>query len=88
MVDPNDGTTNFAAGPADVRVSLALTLGRAVIVGVVYGPITDERYTAAGALVGGARPNGVGDVLLATHLVHRCAGTCADCATRSTTLRR
>jgi len=37
-----DGTNNFAARPADVRASLAPTVGRVVILCVVYGSVADE----------------------------------------------
>lgn len=74
IVDPIDGTTNFAHGLAFFCVSIALELDGRTVLGVVYDPIADELYTAERE--GGARLNGVplavssrshlGDALLCT----------------------
>src|SRR5690348_15988499 len=56
IVDPIDGTTNFAHGIALFCISLALEIDGAVALGVVYDPIGDELFTAERG--GGARLNG------------------------------
>lgn len=57
IVDPIDGTTNFAHGIAIFCISLALEIDGEVAVGAVYDPIGDELFTAERG--GGARLNGV-----------------------------
>ena len=57
LVDPLDGTTNFAHGFPVFSVSLALTYRRRLVAGVVYDPLRDELYTAEagqGAALNGA----------------------------------
>src|SRR3990172_6140297 len=44
LVDPLDGTTNFAHGFPVFAVSLALTRRGQLLVGVVYDPLRDELY--------------------------------------------
>jgi myo-inositol-1(or 4)-monophosphatase len=56
-VDPLDGTTNFAHGYPQFAVSLALAQGEELILGVVYDPLREERFTAQRGQ--GARLNGV-----------------------------
>lgn len=58
IIDPIDGTTNFAAGLPLTCVSIGLCVNRTTpVMGVVYAPATDELYLAvAGA---GAYRNGV-----------------------------
>jgi myo-inositol-1(or 4)-monophosphatase len=56
IIDPVDGTTNFAHGLALFCVSIALEIDRELAVGVVYDPINDELFTAERG--GGARLNG------------------------------
>jgi len=46
LVDPLDGTTNFAHGLPTFAVSIALTLDNRPIVGVVYDPMRDEMFAA------------------------------------------
>jgi len=46
LVDPLDGTTNFAHGFPVFAVSLALTRRGQLLVGVVYDPLRDELYAA------------------------------------------
>src|SRR3990172_9130807 len=46
LVDPLDGTTNFAHGFPVFAVSLALTRRGKLLVGVVYDPLRDELYAA------------------------------------------
>jgi myo-inositol-1(or 4)-monophosphatase len=56
IVDPIDGTTNFAHGVALFCVSIALEIDGRVEVGVIYEPIGDELFTAERGE--GARLNG------------------------------
>lgn len=46
IVDPLDGTTNFAHGYPHVAVSIALKLQNSPELGVVYNPIMDELFYA------------------------------------------
>jgi myo-inositol-1(or 4)-monophosphatase len=46
LVDPLDGTGNFAHGNPNYSVSIALLEGNDPVVGVVYSPETDELYSA------------------------------------------
>jgi myo-inositol-1(or 4)-monophosphatase len=57
IVDPLDGTTNFAHGYPIFAVSIALEVKGVVEVGVVYQPVLRELFTARrgeGALLNGA----------------------------------
>lgn len=56
IVDPIDGTTNFAHGLALFCVSIALEIDGQVAVGAVYDPMADELFTAERGQ--GARLNG------------------------------
>jgi myo-inositol-1(or 4)-monophosphatase len=57
IIDPLDGTTNFAHGLAIFSVSIALEIDGRLSLGVVYDPMAEELFTAE---VGqGARLNGV-----------------------------
>ena len=56
VIDPIDGTTNFARGIAECAVSVALTYNKAPIIGVVYNPFQDHMFTAVKG--GGAKLNG------------------------------
>jgi len=58
IIDPVDGTTNFAHGLALFCVSIALEVDGHVELGVVYDPIASELFTAErglGAWLNGAR---------------------------------
>ena len=57
VVDPIDGTSNFARGVAHFCVSIACIAGGKVEVGVIYDPIRDELFSARRGA--GARLNGV-----------------------------
>ena len=46
IIDPLDGTTNYAHGYPCFAVSLALESDGEVIVGVVYDPMRDELFSA------------------------------------------
>lgn len=56
IIDPVDGTTNFAHGIALFSVSIALRIDGLLQVGVVYDPIAEELFTAERGF--GARLNG------------------------------
>ena len=58
IVDPLDGTTNYAHGMPFFAVSIALEIEGAVVLGVVFDPNRDECFTAQrghGAYLNGAR---------------------------------
>ena len=57
IIDPVDGTTNFAHGLALFCVSIALEIDGRVEIGVVYDPIGEELFVAERGQ--GARLNGV-----------------------------
>ena len=46
IVDPLDGTTNYAHGLPIFAVSIALEIDRRVVLGVVYDPTRDELFVA------------------------------------------
>lgn len=46
IIDPIDGTTNFATGQLHCAVSIAFAINGKVQLGVVYAPFLDEFYTA------------------------------------------
>lgn len=46
IVDAIDGTTNYVHGINNFAVSIALTVNKSVIIGVVYNPCTDEMFSA------------------------------------------
>jgi myo-inositol-1(or 4)-monophosphatase len=52
LIDPLDGTTNYAHGLPHFAVSIALQRGDETVVGVVYDPMRDELFRAE--LGGGA----------------------------------
>ncbi|MBN1179167.1 MAG: inositol monophosphatase [Anaerolineae bacterium] len=56
LVDPLDGTNNFAHGFPHVGISLALVVDGEPVVGVVYDPLRDETFAAA--VEGGSTLNG------------------------------
>jgi len=56
VVDPIDGTSNFARGVPHFCVSIACVCGPRIEVGVIYDPMRDELYSALRG--GGARLNG------------------------------
>ena len=58
VIDPIDGTTNFAHGFPYFSVSLGLVKGDEVVLGVVYNPMTEECFVAQrgnGAFLNGKR---------------------------------
>jgi myo-inositol-1(or 4)-monophosphatase len=56
VVDPIDGTVNFAKGVPFFCISIACILGGEMEVGVIYDPMQDELFAARRG--GGARLNG------------------------------
>ena len=57
VIDPIDGTRNFAEGIPHFCVVVALAKGRDMVVGVTYDPIKEETFTAElgrGAFLNGA----------------------------------
>lgn len=56
MVDPLDGTTNYASAIPFVSVSVGVAIDRQPVVGAIYDPLRDELFLAAGGL--GATLNG------------------------------
>ena len=56
LVDPLDGTNNFAHGFPHMGISLALVADGVPIAGVIYDPLRDEIFAAAAR--GGATLNG------------------------------
>lgn len=56
IIDPIDGTVNYAHGHVQSAVSIALARGGEVVIGVVYNPFTDEMFHAQRG--GGAFLNG------------------------------
>lgn len=57
LIDPLDGTGNFAHGNPNYAISIGLLEGNEPVMGVVYGPETDEMFTAT--VGGGAFRNGI-----------------------------
>lgn len=58
IIDPLDGTTNFAHGFPHFAVSIAYSVNRASLVGVIYCPMQDELFVAwrgGGAWLNGRR---------------------------------
>jgi myo-inositol-1(or 4)-monophosphatase len=56
VVDPIDGTANFARGAPHFCVSIAAVAGREIEIGVIYDPMLDELFAArhgAGATLNG-----------------------------------
>ena len=46
IIDPLDGTTNYAQGLPIFAISIALQYKKEIILGVIYAPVLDEMYTA------------------------------------------
>ena len=58
IIDPLDGTTNFAHGLPTCCVSIALTHGGQPLIGIIWCPFTDELFSAVrgqGAFLNGRR---------------------------------
>ncbi len=73
IVDPLDGSFNFQHGYPQFGVAIALQIGGATQLGVLYLPITDEMYTAVrgqGAWRNGAKLSASETATLGEALVH------------------
>lgn len=46
IIDPVDGTLNFVHGYPNVCVSIGLTIGKELVVGIIYVPVPDLLFTA------------------------------------------
>jgi fructose-1,6-bisphosphatase/inositol monophosphatase family enzyme len=46
IIDPIDGTTNFVHGFNLTCISVALSIEKEVVIGIVYNPILDQMFTA------------------------------------------
>ena len=46
VIDPLDGTTNYAQGLPIFAVSIALEYRQEAVLGIVYEPVTDEMFTS------------------------------------------
>lgn len=57
VVDPIDGTANFARGIPHFAISIAFVAGSRTMLGIVYDPIADQLYSARRG--GGAFRNGI-----------------------------
>jgi myo-inositol-1(or 4)-monophosphatase len=86
VIDPLDGTVNYAHGYPRFCVSIGVELDSVRTVGVVYDPLLDELYSAVRG--GGARRNGrgirvsetrtLGESLLATGFAYDVRGSDRD----------
>ena len=87
VVDPIDGTANFARGVPHFCVSIACVAAAKVEVGVIYDPMRDELFAARRS--GGARLNGAliraSDTTRSRAPRSRLAGTCARVPTNMST---
>ena len=82
VIDPLDGTTNYAHGYPWFCVSIALVVGGELQVGVIHNPMTNDLFTAVagqGAFHNGARISVSGRQPLAASLL--ATGFPYDCAT-------
>ena len=88
VIDPIDGTTNYARGISECCISVALMKNSEVVLGVVYNPMKDEMFTAikgGGASLNGERigvsQRGFNDGILCTAMCvyeKRYAKLCSD----------
>lgn len=46
IIDPIDGTTNFMHGYPQSCISVALTINKELVIGIVYNPIMNQLFTA------------------------------------------
>ncbi len=70
IIDPQDGTTNYAHGFPWFCVSIALEIEGDVALGVIYNPLMDELFTAIKGE--GARLNGEGIHVSANRPMRNC----------------
>ncbi len=69
IVDPLDGTTNYAHGYPCFCVSIAVEMESRILAGAVYDPLLDELFTATAG--GGAHRNGVRIAVSATEILRQ-----------------
>ncbi len=85
IIDPLDGTTNYAHRLPLFSVSIALARGRETLLGVVYIPVTGEMFYAVkggGAFLNGERISvssctGLEQALLSTGFPYDVSGRCS-----------
>lgn len=46
IIDPIDGTTNFIHSYPESCISLALTICKELVIGIIYNPVNGDLYTA------------------------------------------
>lgn len=46
IIDPIDGTVNYVSGFPHTAISLALTINKELIIGIVYNPVLNELFRA------------------------------------------
>ncbi|XP_043475395.1 inositol-phosphate phosphatase-like [Leptopilina heterotoma] len=46
IIDPIDGTTNFVHSYPESCISLALTISKELVIGIIYNPVNGDLYTA------------------------------------------
>ncbi|XP_031370369.1 inositol monophosphatase 2-like [Apis dorsata] len=46
IIDPIDGTINFINSFPNTCISIALVIGKEIVIGIIYNPINSELYTA------------------------------------------
>jgi myo-inositol-1(or 4)-monophosphatase len=72
VIDPIDGTTNFAKGIPQVSISIGVLFAGRRVVGVVYDPVRDELFSAIvgqGATLNGEKISVSSQALLAKSVV-------------------
>jgi myo-inositol-1(or 4)-monophosphatase len=72
IIDPLDGTVNYAHGVPIFAVSIAYAINREVVLGVVYDPLRDECFSAergSGAWLNGTRIAPAGETNLQNALL-------------------
>lgn len=70
IIDPLDGTKNYAHGSVRCGVSIGVQLDGDTVVGVIYAPFLDELFTATQD--GGARCNDTLISVSSNHDLHAC----------------
>ncbi|MBS3666454.1 inositol monophosphatase family protein [Vreelandella boliviensis] len=84
IIDPLDGTSNFLHGVPHFSVSIAVTKGDELIIGVVYHPLLDEMLWASlgtGAFLNDTplatpEPRPLNEMLISTCLPYHAKGDC------------
>ncbi|QPL45297.1 inositol monophosphatase [Halomonas sp. A40-4] len=94
VIDPLDGTNNFLHGVPHFSVSIAVTKGNELVMGVVYQPLLDEMLWAAqgmGAFLNDRKlttpsPRPMTEMLVSTCLPYHAKGDCATALNQLTAL--